>query len=68
MLAEELGEGVLGLGPDGERDAGRDEVEDRDVGVVAAGDRVGVADRELGVGAAADRDDDPADLLASRAA
>ena len=60
---EELGEGVLGLGPDGERDPGRDEVEDGDVGVVAPGDRVGVADRELGVGTAADRHDDPPDFL-----
>ena len=62
VLPDELGEGVLRLGPDGERDARRDEVEDRDRGVVAAGDRVGVADRELGVGAAADRDEDPPDL------
>ena len=65
VLADELGEGVLRLGADGERDPGRDEVEDADVGVVASGDRVGVADRQLGVGTAADRDDDPPDLLAA---
>ena len=66
VLPDELGERVLGLGADGERDPRRDEVEDRDLGVVAPGDRVGEAEGELGVGAAADRDDDPPDLLEPR--
>ena len=63
MLAEELGEGMLGLGPDRQGDPRRDEMEDTDEGVMTGCDRVGIADRELGVRPAADRDDDPADLL-----
>ena len=65
MLLDERRERALGLGPDGEGDPRRDEVEDDDRRVVVAGDRVGEAERELGVRAAADRDEDPPDLLAT---
>ena len=61
-LAGERREGVLGLRPDGLRDARRHEVHDDDRRVVAHGERVGEAQRELGVRAAAHRDQDPADL------
>ena len=62
VLLDERGERALGLGPDGQRDARRDEVEDDDGRVVVAGDRVGEPDRQLGVRPAADRDEDPLDL------
>ena len=65
VLLDERGQRALGLGPDRERDPGRDEVEDDDRGVVMSRDRVGEAQGELGVGSAADRHDDPADVLAS---
>ena len=65
MLLDEGRQGALGLGADGQRDPGRDEVEDDDRGVVVPGDRVGEAERELGVRAAADRDEDPPDLAAT---
>ena len=61
-LPHERGEGPLGLGADGLGDAGRDEVQDHDRGVVAVGQGVGEAQRQLGVRAAADRDEDPPDL------
>ena len=61
VLLDERGQGVLGLGPHGHRDARRDEVEDDDRRVVVAGDGVGVAQGELGVRAAADRDEDALD-------
>jgi hypothetical protein len=63
VLAEELGEGVLRLGPDRQGDPRRDEVKDADEGVVAGGDRIRITDGQLGVRPAADRDDDPPDLL-----
>ena len=68
VLLDERRQGALGLGPDGERDARRDEVEDDDRRVVVAGDRVGVAQRELGVRPAADRHEDAPDLDRRRAA
>ncbi len=68
VLLDERGQRPLGLGPDGEGDPGRDEVEDDDRRVVVARDRVGETERELGVRAAADRDEDPPDLLRCRAA
>jgi hypothetical protein len=63
VLLEERGEGVLGLGADAGRDAGRDHVEDDDPRVVAPGKCVGELQGELGVGAATDRDEDPLDLV-----
>ena len=62
VLPDEGGEGPLGLGPDGEGDPRRDDVEGHEVGVVAEGDRVGEAEGQLGVGTAADRHHDPPDL------
>ncbi len=62
MLLEEGRKGVLGLGADGARHARRDDVEDDDAGVVAAGKRIGKFEGELGVGPAADRDEDAPDL------
>ena len=68
VLLDERGQGALGLGPDGQGDPRRDEVEDDDGRVVVAGDRVGEAQRQLGVRAAADRARGPAGSRASRAA
>ena len=62
VLLDERGERPFGLGPDGHRDAGRDEVEDDDRRAVVLGDGVGEADGELGVRAAADRHEDALDL------
>ena len=62
VLLDEGRQGALGLGPDGERDARRDEVEDDDRRVVVAGDGVGVAQRELGVRPAADGHEHAPDL------
>ena len=61
VLLHERGQRVLGLGADGRRDPGRDEVEDSHRGPVRLGDRVGETDRELGVRPAADRHEDPPD-------
>ena len=63
VLLDEGGQRPLGLGPDRERDAGRDEVEDDDRRVVMPRDRIGKAQGELGVRSAADRDEDAPDLL-----
>ena len=63
VLLDERGERPLRLGPDGQGDPRRDEVEDRDDRVVVAGDGVGEMEGELGVGSAADRDEDPPDVL-----
>ena len=49
VLPHEGGERALGLGPDGEGDPGRDDVEDDERRVVAAADRVGEAQGQLGV-------------------
>ncbi len=63
VLLDEGGEGAFGLGPDGKRDARRDQVEDDDRRVVMPGDRIGKAQGELRVWSAADRDEDAPDLL-----
>ena len=68
MLLDERREGTLGLGPDGQGDPRRDEVEDDDGRVVVTGDGVGEVEGELGVRAAADRDEDASDRPSSRAA
>ena len=68
VLLDERRQGALGLGPDGERDARRDEVEDDDRRVVVAGDGVREAQRELGVRPAADRARGRAGSPSSRAA
>ena len=68
VLLDERGERPFRLGPDGQGDPGRDEVEDDDRRVVVAGDGVGEVEGELGVRAAADRDEDPPDRPSSRAA
>ena len=62
VLLDERRERPFRLGPDGHRDARRDEVEDDDRRVVVGRDGVGEADRELGVRAAADRDEDALDV------
>ena len=61
MLLEEGRQGMLGLGADGHRDAGRHEVEHDDRRVVVPGDGVGEAQGEFRVRAAADGHEDPLD-------
>ncbi len=63
VLLDERRQGALGLGPNCQRDIGRDEVEDDDRGVVMACDRVGEMERQFRVGAATDRNEDPLDDL-----
>ena len=62
VLLDERRERTFRLDPDGQRDAGRHEVEDRDRRIVVAGDGVGEAHGQLRVRAAADRDEDAPDL------
>ena len=62
VLLDEGCQRPLRLGPDGQRDPRRHEVEDDDRRVVMTGDGVGVVERQLGMRAAAHRDQHPPDL------
>ena len=58
VLPDERRQRALGLGADGERDPGRDDVERGESCAVALGDRARDVERQLGVRAAADGHDD----------
>ena len=58
VLPHERGQRALGLGADGERDPGRDDVERGERRAVALRDRARDVERQLGVRAAADRHHD----------
>ena len=62
VLANQGRQGPLGLGADGDRDPGRDDMEGHELRVVAARERVCKAQGKLGVGAATDGNHDPPDL------